>query len=80
MMKHDTKATSILYGLKPEYSSRNEEIIASICTNWKVIFYKESYIGKNSLLTTLSKPRKNNIMKKSMAQNCGNGSIPMASG
>lgn len=28
----------------------------------------------------LSKPRKNNIIKKIIAQNCGKGSIPIASG
>lgn len=32
------------------------------------------------ILTLLSNPRKNNIMKKIIAQNCGNGSIPIASG
>lgn len=32
------------------------------------------------MLTTLSSPRKNNIIKNIMAQNCGSGSIPIASG
>lgn len=35
-----------------------------------------SYLAR----TQLSSPRKNSIKKKMIAQNCGNGSIPIASG
>lgn len=42
----------------------------------KLEFEESLYFGR----TQLSSPRKNSIKKKMMAQNCGNGSIPIASG
>lgn len=83
--KHDIKATSVLYTLKRGYSSRNEEIIASICTNcnWKFkvpIDFSQIYHIFKKKLTTMSSPRKNSIRKKMIAQNWGNGSMPKHSG
>lgn len=44
--------------------------------NQKLLLFRD----ENNSLTQLSRPRKNNIRKKIIAQNCGNGSIPIASG
>lgn len=76
----DMKAASVLCGRKRGYSSRLAEMIASIWTNYKKCLKKSQFDSLSKSNTSLSNPRKNSIRKNMIAQNWGNGSIPIASG
>lgn len=84
--KQVRRVTQLFDFRKCGYSSISAEMIASSWTNWnRNIELIESMKALASgpryfVRTQLSSPRKNSIMKKMIAQNCGNGNIPIASG
>ena len=72
-----------LYGLTLGISSNMEDIIASICTNWKEEFHDRKFYRiffYAIKLTTLSRPSRNSMLKNKPAHNCEKGSIAIACG